>query len=87
MAIPDQATLEAAVTKLVQTLRTGNGALQRSTPAWTVREQAVLTADLHEIAAAAQRHLEMAAQMEHPLYQWSVAYQPDGAAFFAYAPS
>lgn len=83
----DPEVLNAAVSRLVRALRGVDEPRQRAVPAWTVREQAVLTAELHEIAAAAHQHLHLAQQMQHPLYRWTVVYVSDGAHFVATAPS
>lgn len=91
MAMQDE-DLRAATATLVKALReeksiTREGKTLRTTPAWVVETHAVLPPDLHEIATATHRYLHMAERAQHPLYKWTVTYQPDGAHFLAIAPS
>lgn len=87
MGIEQRETLNAAVTKLLTALRAERGNDRRTVFAGVVRDYAVLTAELHDIAKATHQHLGQASLWQHPLYNWTVIYQPDGMSFIATSPA
>lgn len=81
----DREKLSAAIRRLLSELMEEQGG-RRVLSGWVLREHAVLTADLHAIAAGATQFLSQSAQRSHAFANWDISYVPDGASFVATAP-